>query len=389
MSRSALLRVLPPVGDSIRFNRSAPSRTDVFHSPGRVVYVESGTAALALILRSLVERAKEADWAGREVLLPAYGCPDIVSAVAFAGCRVRLVDVEGDSPFPPARNWSAAIGPDTLALVTVGFLGMRDPYTPAAAARSGLQEGAFVEDCCQVHPMAAPPPADRNVALSFGRGKPVSMMHGGIAALVPGIDRWWVNWIEPPGGLIRFAKIRVSVGLYNVLRSPRLYPWVTRLPGLHVGTTEYAPLDGIVRMNHRIQARLDPHRGWQDPRRAALQRALREGLAATRPAALVTDLWRSFGQESDWLLRYPLLMRSRDARDAALNELNAAGLGASAMYGRALVDIRGVSPWLVAPANTEGARSFADRFLTLPLHEDVREADVESMCHILSKSSHE
>jgi len=388
VSPSALLRVLPPVGDPIRLKNSAQSPASVFDSAGRAVYVQSGTAALALILRSLVERAKEAGHARREVLLPAYGCPDIISAVAFAGCRARLVDLEGDSPFPSARAWSAAIGTDTLALVTVGFLGMRDPYTPVAATESGLQPGAFVEDCCQVHPMAAPAPLDRNVALSFGRGKPVSMMHGGLAALAPGVDRWWSGWTAPAGGFTPFAKVRVSVGLYNVLRSPWLYPWVTRLPGLGVGQTEYVPLDGIARMNPRIRDHLDLHRGWQDPRRAALQRALRQGLAAAHPAGLAADLWRSFGDEGDWLLRYPLLLKSRQARDAALAALNAAGLGASPMYSRALVDIPGVEPALAGPASTPGARSFADRFLTLPLHADVRDADAESMFHILSKTSH-
>ncbi len=143
MSILPQLRVLPPVGEHIRWQRSGQNAAAQAGAEGRVVYLQSGTAALALILQTISKRARESGSTANEVLVPAYGCPDIVSAIAFAGLRARLVDLDGQSPFPSAQAWCAAINANTAALVTMQFLGLRDPITPKEAFASGLPEGAF------------------------------------------------------------------------------------------------------------------------------------------------------------------------------------------------------------------------------------------------------
>jgi dTDP-4-amino-4,6-dideoxygalactose transaminase len=319
------------------------------------------------------------------VLTPAYGCPDIVSAIAFAGARAKLIDLDGNSPFPHSQAWLSGIDSNTLAVISVGFLGMRDPFGPEQAAAAGLPTGAFVEDCCQVHPMAVPRETDRSVVVSFGRGKPVSLLHGGAARLMPEIAGFGPRLSTPGDRFAEVARVRISAGLYNLLRSPWLYGWVTRLPGLNVGKTEFDPLDDIQPMNSRVRAFLDPAQGWREPRRHALQRRLRQALLDARPHSVAADLWQACGSDEDWLLRYPLLLRDRETRDDALARLNAAGLGASAMYGRALQDIPGARAHVAASAPCNGATEFADKLLTLPLHADVQERDVISMCEILTE----
>jgi dTDP-4-amino-4,6-dideoxygalactose transaminase len=299
--------------------------------------------------------------------------------------RAKLVDLDGESPFPSTQAWCAAIDANTVALITVGFLGLRDPFTPQQALASGLPAGAFVEDCCQVHPMAAHAATDRSIALSFGRGKPVSMMYGGAALLAPEIAPWRPPLAAANRGFAQLARVGMASCLYNMLRSPWLYGWVTLLPGLGLGQTSLASLDGVEPMNARVQACLDVTQGWNDPRRESRQRELRQYFAENRPGALACDLWRIFGRDGDWLLRYPLLLRSRALRDIALARLNDAGLGASPMYGKALKEIPGVSS-LVSPAGNDiGAAMFAGRLLTLPLHAYVQERDVKLMCDILQR----
>ena len=372
------LRSLPPVGEPIRLRRVRQKREEP------LIYMASGTAALAYSLQTLVRRARESGSSALEVLIPAYGCPDIVSAIAFAGLRARLVDLDGRSPFPSPEAWCAAISTRTLALVTVGFLGLRDPFSPSEAVASGLSAGSFVEDCCQVHPSAARAADDRSIVLSFGRGKPVSVMHGGAAILAPALASWRPALAAPKGVLAQFARLEVATRLYNLVRSPWLYGWVTQLPGLGVGQTEFAPLEGLVPMNERVRERLDLARGWGDPRRERLQRLLRERFLGLGSDVLAADLWRAFGRDGDWLLRYPLLLRNREVRDVALARLNEAGLGASAMYAAPLQQIPGVRAFAEL-TDTPGAAAFADRVLTLPLHADVEERDVGSMCDILSR----
>lgn len=379
----AHLRSLPPVGEPIRVRRlrdtsCASERQD------RLVHTGSGTAALAHVLQTLSIRARESGSKAFEVLIPAYGCPDIVSAVAFAGLRARLVDLDGQSPFPSPEAWCAAIDANTIALVTVGFLGLRDPFTPLQAFASGLPAGSFIEDCCQVHPLSVQATDDRSIVFSFGRGKPVSVMHGGAARLAQEIVPWQPALAAPKGVLAEFARVEIATRLYNVMRSPWLYGWVRQLPGLGVGQTAFVALDSVAPMNGRIRERLDLSQGWRDPRREALQRLFRQRFLDLGPDVL-TDLWQAYGREGDWLLRYPLLLRNRAVRELALLQLNDAGLGASAMYAMPLESIPGVRAFTAVTATTTGATSFADRLLTLPLHADVEERDVRSMCEILSR----
>ncbi|MBX5461130.1 MAG: DegT/DnrJ/EryC1/StrS aminotransferase family protein [Steroidobacteraceae bacterium] len=385
------VRALPPVGDPVRLRPRSGPATEVAPLQG-ASFLDSGTAALAFILKAIVTYARKQGFAGSEVLIPAYGCPDIVSAIEFAGCRARLVDVDGDSPFPSQQAWVAGIDERTLAVVSVGFLGLRDPLPPVALQAGGLAAHAFVEDCCQVHPMAVchgsqwrDGPTDRNLAFSFGRGKPVSMLHGGAARLVPDLVPYQPVLPPDDGRTVGFARLSATAGLYNLLRSPWLYGWVERLPCLGVGHTEYTPLRSLQAMNPRVRDCVNPQQDWPDQRRLTLQKRIRECLLESRPKALAADLWRTAGREDDWLLRYPLLMQTREARDEALTRLREAGLGVSAMYRQALPDIAGVRQHLAEPVRCDGARRFADRLLTLPLHRDVRERDVLSMCDLLTQ----
>jgi dTDP-4-amino-4,6-dideoxygalactose transaminase len=416
----AHLRSLPPVGEPIRVRRLRHTSSCALERQDGLVHTGSGTAALAHILQTLATRARESGSKAFEVLIPAYGCPDIVSAVAFAGLRARLVDLDGPSPFPSPEAWCAAIDANTIALVTVGFLGLRDPFTPSQACARGLPAGSFIEDCCQVHPLAVQATGDRSIVLSFGRGKPVSVMHGGAAVLAQEIVPWQPALAAPKGVLAEFARVEIATRLYNVMRSPWLYGWVRQLPGLGVGQTAFVPLDSVAPMNGRIRERLDLSQGWRDPRREALQRLFRQRFLDLGPDVLAADLWRAYGRDGDWsrgsgdvpsgdraaterpareppagvsegtpsggdwLLRYPLLLRTRAVRELALSQLNDAGLGASAMYAMPLESIPGVRAF-TAVATTTGAAAFADRLLTLPLHADVEERDVRSMCEILSR----
>ena len=382
MSGAALWRSLPPVGDAIHLRRNRGARAAGM--PGRpAVYLRSGTEALALLLQAIARRARAAGSQALEVALPAYGCPDIVSAVAHAGLRARLVDLAPDSPFPAAEAWRAAAAQRPVALMTVGFLGLRDPFTPADAYAAGLAPGAALEDCCQVHPMAGLDDQGQSFALSFGRGKPVSLMHGG-AALVSGE---LADWLPPVGSAgaewAGFARLALTTRLYNVLRSPRAYGWATRLPGIGLGDTRYEPLTAIEPMNSHVLECLDARMGWGDAHRRALQTRLRDTLAGLSVKVLAADLWRTQGRGTEWLLRYPLLLASRELRDAACARLNAAGLGASPMYGRPLDDFEGIDAALTSRGPLPHARSFADRLLTLPLHADVRDRDSDAVGAVL------
>ena len=93
-----MFQELRPVGEaiSIRGDSRDPESRVQRYFPEPSVFFQSGTAALAAALMA----CKAARRIGQpEVLLPAYACPDLLSAVDFAGLRPVLVDFEENTPW--------------------------------------------------------------------------------------------------------------------------------------------------------------------------------------------------------------------------------------------------------------------------------------------------
>lgn len=372
------------MGERVRFAR--PSSAALASSEaGTYLYTDSGTSALALIMAAIVRQAETLGRNGRQVAIPAYGCPDIVSAIESAGLQAKLVDLAEDSPFPSRESWLRAIDDETLAVVTAGFLGLRDPFAPADAAGIGLPGWAFTEDCCQIHPMAVRQVVDRNVALSFGRGKPVSILHGGAAKFRKDSSLACPVSLDG-GGWWEYVRLTITAQVYNLARSPLAYRWVSSLLAYRIGVTRYSPLKAIIGINRHAAGRLDTQAGWFDEVRWGRQEKLGALIKSMHLPVVKVDLATSVGAGGrSWLLRYPLLLRSRQARDSALAALSREGLGASAMYLKPLNEFDGVRS-LVTGGTYPNAQSFAERLLTLPLHADVSDRDIEAICRVLGNT---
>src|SRR5690606_24480957 len=119
----ALIRgELRPVGQPVRLCKS-PAPPPEF--PGyTALWTASGTTALAVAVAIAVRRRTAV--ARPKVLLPAYGCPDLVSATLHAGATPVLVDVGSDDPGFDIDRLTSVCDADVAAIVAVDFLGIRE-----------------------------------------------------------------------------------------------------------------------------------------------------------------------------------------------------------------------------------------------------------------------
>ena len=372
----ASLRRIRPAGEPLPAPLSLGDLDKLRPDGYRPVFVQSGTAALALALVAVRETCSFPE--RRVVLLPAYACPDLVSAVDYAGLAAEVVDTVEDEPFISLDLLRRRLDESVLALVGAHFLGLPERMA-ALAGLCGEAGVALVEDSAQRIPVnGGDPSAAALVVMSFGRGKPAGAIGGGAllvaderpdllaaAQKVPVKAAW-----ELPPRLRRWA--------YNSAIRPGIYGLVSRLPGLHVGKTAYRELEGI--------SFLSPDRtacclaGWAAATctPTSAQRELRARLGSL-PGIIDLAAGHATGDAGP-LLRYPLLLPDRAIRDRAWRELDAAGLGASFMYGAALPDLPGVH----AAGAADAARHFADRLLTLPVHSGVSSSHVERMLSLLA-----
>jgi dTDP-4-amino-4,6-dideoxygalactose transaminase len=333
---------------------------------GRAVRLfESGTQALGA---AIVHLARGRALAEAEVIIPAYGCPDLISACVLANVRARIVDVAADGWGYDRAQLAAALSPRTVAIVAVNLLGVGDGASEllpiARAAHTYL-----IQDSAQHLPRAPVPWPGDCVVLSFGRGKPLNLLGGGALVLPAGAAADAV----PAGQSHRLPSSRLAALAFNVATSPFAFNWVARLPGMGLGETHYkAP----------TTANAVAFDGWSQVGPALRSYRHRASYSAAVWAGALEE-WRQRGISRLTLsgaddssveaepLRLALLAPDRTMRDRIVEALSRAGLGASRMYGEALHRIPGIPGFASAQGPFANAMALADRLFTLPTHCDV------------------
>lgn len=377
---SWMFRELRPVGETISTRRDGRVSEDTFrrYFPHPLVFYQSGTAALAAALMACktVSGVKQP-----EVLLPAYACPDLLSAVDYAGLRPVLVDFESDKPWMAIPDLRAKINDNTVAIIAVNFLGI--PERIAEICRViGNRKTFVVEDRAQSLPENLQDPSSGDlVILSFGKGKPVALLHGG-ALIIKNqkLDEHIVRPQPDASGFALFAARQyLKILAYNMVIRPRVYWALKYIPLLHLGETRYKPLSAIEPMKPASVEMLE-HNLRSFHGRMNVAAYFREALTLLSGEQII-NLPMACDCSDSRLLRYPLLLESKAQRNDCLRSLRAKGLGASTMYPAVLPAIKGVNlPF--APNDYPNAADFADRLITLPLHSDVTVSAVNEIVSV-------
>ena len=261
---------------------------------------------------------------------------------------------------------AAAVMPGCAAIVAMNFLGEPEDHAAlvAVARRSGQH---IVEDNAQWLPASDHEPAGDLSIVSFGRGKPVSLLGGGALLVREGSAYRDVALAAHAALPVmpRLSVARAQIGAMAL--QPLVYARLASLPGLNLGATVYHRLAAIRAMDTRrlglLAANVTAYRASGTDVQARVEHAL---------APLTQAGWQVPFSASRRALRWPLLAPDRVHRDRLL--ARAAHLGASRMYGSALDGVAGVAAdvRLIAPLNH--AADFAQRLVTFPVHEGVSPA---------------
>jgi dTDP-4-amino-4,6-dideoxygalactose transaminase len=332
----------------------------------------SGREALRVAFAQLAsERGRS------EVVIPAYTCWSVPAAAVAAGLQVRLVDVnlrgqidaEALAKLPLER---------AAALVVTNLLGVPEPIEPLRALLEPAGV-AIIDDAAQALGTRA---ADGPVGgrgdigvLSFARGKPLSALGGGGLA-----------WRKRPAGIARpedpaprRASALLRAAAYDLALLPFGFRLLAAVPALRIGETVYDPafprgaIDGasLCLASARLGG-LERCRRERSARAESLAAQLRE---RTRFEPLTAEPGRG---------AYPRLgvvAPSGAARDAALGAL--AQLGATRLYPAPLDGIPALESQCSGGLGLPGARAFAERLLTLPVHAGLSTRTVDALTRAL------
>lgn len=341
--------------------------------------VSSGKAALVLILDALRELSPGRD----QVLIPAYTCYSVPSAIVKAGLKVRLCDMaHGSLDFDFECLEGHLRDPGVLCVIPTHLFGV--PADVERVRELAGKYGVFVvEDAAQA--MGGEWNGRKlgtlgDVGLfSMGRGKAFSTVEGGIIltddARIGGAIGKRLDTLAGYGALGCLRLIFYSLAL-SVLIHPFLYWLPKSLPFLKLGETNFNPEFPMRRISP-FQAGMA--RGWKAKITALRRIRLRNsqkiagcGISlACDSKAVIPDL-----------IRYPVLAADADKKRNILRESERLGLGISDGYPDSIDGIIDLG----YQSNGKGfpiAKDIAKRLITLPVHPFVDERDIDKMARLL------
>lgn len=349
--------------------------------------VSSGKAALTLILLALKEQYPDRN----EVIIPAYTCYSVPSAIVRAGLKVKLCDLAENSFDFDYNLLTPMLGSDKLlAVLPTHLFGL-----PADIKRlkEMIDEPAVtvIEDAAQA--MGAKWQDEKLGTIghvgffSLGRGKAFSTVEGGIILtdnddLALFIEKQMIILSEY--AKFETFKLVVYVAALNILLHPYLFWIPKKLPFLKLGKTNFNPDFEIKKMTG-LQAGLAIN--WIG--KLISYKHIREDKTKEWLSSL-DAVYCPFLRKNDphlpGLIRFPILIDDDKVRSELLEYSEQQGLGAAVVYPETICNMSECSRWFKGQ-DFPVAKMVAQRVLTLPVHVFVRPIDVRLLSEFLTLTS--
>lgn len=328
--------------------------------------LSSGKAALTLILRALASSSSR-----RKVVLPAYTCYSVPSAIVQAGLDPVPCDIAADSFDYDTGRLDALLQPDVLCVLSVHLFGipsdtrgLLDRCRPAGITVVEDAAQALGGEACGV-PLGT---AGEVGFYSLGRGKNVTAGGGGLivtqsAAIAAALSQQMRR--APAAGLAADARTFAAMAMMAAFIEPSRYWFPAGLPFLKLGETVFHEHVSVVRLSGYQAALM---RGWR-ARLAALNETRR-----AHGAYYQAHIPGARGGTSLPYLRFPVLFDDPGVRQRVLADERARAVGISRMYPGTI----GTIPQLQGRLSERvfpRAERVAATLVTLPTHPLLTAAD--------------
>ena len=327
----------------------------------------SGRAFLYLLLTSLKEKNS-----GKrtEVLIPGYTCYSVAAAIARAGLKIKVYDLDPATLQPDINSLNITASEKTLAIIFQHLFGIPTPVDEfkEIAQKTGA---ILIEDAAQslggaLRGKSLGTIGDYGI-YSFGRGKPLPLGCGG--ALI-GKNTSAVSNLIPKSISKGYISL-ISTSVTQIVAKPLLY-WIPEKLPLGLGETIFDPDFDVARMPLLIQKLaqksmtilndLNTHR-----RRIAkiYEHAFNnERIIPVPPEALPV------------YTRFPLMA----GISPIPKELQK--LGVRRMYPQAILNVNTIKPYLADHRDAApGAAEIAQKLITLPTHKGITKNTAKLIGH--------
>jgi dTDP-4-amino-4,6-dideoxygalactose transaminase len=344
-----------------------------------VFLVSSGKAALFLILKALKKISPKKD----KVLIPAYTCFSVPSAVIRAGLKVSLCDINPETMDFNYDMLEETITKDTLCVIPCNLFGISSDIDrlnklcrdrnlfvveDVAQAMGGTYNGKLLGTIGDVG------------FFSLGRGKNITCGSGGIIVtnserIANAIEQYYFG-LES-SNITNILKEFFQVIVMSIFIHPFLYWLPLRLPFLKLGQTIFYKDFPITRFSGMKAGLLWK---WQDRLKLSNQIRMETGVYFTE------RLWLKSRQDVPVPYpRLPFIVDSKDIRNRIYSISYERGLGIGLMYPSPINEIEELKSEFngkVFPS----ASKITERLLTLPTHQFLSEKDKKEICKLFNET---
>jgi perosamine synthetase len=338
-----------------------------------VFLASSGKASLVLILKGLSSLRGR-----KKVLIPAYTCYSVPSAIVKSGLEIALCDVDPDTLDFDYAQLERLADDKTLCIVSTHLFGI--PSDIDRTRRICEEKGIFlVEDAAQAMGVEH---AGRKLGtlgdvgfFSLGRGKNISCGSGGIIItssleIAESIREFHSELKREPAG--ESARNLAEALFMKVFLNPSLYWFPAGLPFLGIGETKFLPDFPMYRFSDSKAGMLG---SWREKLEEYNRCRMENGRHYTKALALRGER-KMYSLDLPYL-RFPLYAGDPQGKIQACERGKA--LGASPMYPGSINRIEQIREQ-VAGSVCPGAERIAGTLMTLPTHVYLTAEDRSRIC---------
>lgn len=355
------------------------------------LFLSSGRTALYLLLECLFKLKNDPE--KNQVIIPSYTCFSVPGSIEKAGLLTRVCDIDPETLSYDLEQLKEYDFSKVLAIVTSNLYGI--PNDLPAIEKIARQNGVYlIDDAAQ----CLDGKVDGKYSGTFGdvglfsldKGKNITSIQGGI--IVTNSDQIAESMSSVISALPRQSALHVLTDclkllIYSILLPPSRYWLVTKLPFLGLGLTPYTT-DYPVHQYSRIMGTM-AYMLFEELHQITQQRIengslLKQGLQGV-PGVRGISYREGIRPVC---LRLPLLIENSEKRSALLEALHNAGIGATASYPSAIVDIEQIRNKLsVDDKYAIIGRKIAQQIITLPTHHYTNSEHISKILKIFRDTS--
>jgi dTDP-4-amino-4,6-dideoxygalactose transaminase len=338
-----------------------------------VFFLSSGKAALFLILSALKELGNR-----ERVIIPAYTCYSVPSAIRKAGLEIVPCDIMADTLDFDPDQLEGLCDHNTLCIVPTHLFGIPSDVTRVREI-AGKKDIYIVEDVAQAmgvfHGKEKLGTLGDVAFFSFGRGKNITCGSGGLIITsskeIAGKIRSLYDLLFPEP-IKETSRTFLEVCFLKIFLSPYLYWLPDGLPFLKIGETKYYTEFPVYRMGGFKAGLL---RDWKS--KLEMQNDIRR--STTTGYIDILGLNKDIGIYSNAFpcLRFPVFFRDPSGKEAACESFR--HLGVSPMYPTPVNGIREIRGCFNG-ATYPNAENIVKSMATLPTHSLVSGSARDSLC---------